>query len=63
LPVAEREALAQRLMRSVDDLPPTAVDEAWVAEAERRFTAWRKGERKAVPAARALRELRKAVRR
>ncbi len=61
LPASEREALAERLMRSLDDLPLSEVEEAWVAEAERRFAAWRRGERQAVPAKRALRELRKAI--
>ena len=62
LPVAEREVLAYRLMRSIDGAPLTEVDEAWVAEAERRFAAWRRGEKRAVPASQALRQLRKAIR-
>ena len=61
LPATEREALAERLMRSLDDLPLSEVEEAWVAEAERRFAAWRRGARKGIPAARALKQLRKAL--
>jgi hypothetical protein len=50
LPVKDREALAERLMRSVNRAPLTQVEEAWVKEAERRFSAWRRGEREGVQA-------------
>jgi putative addiction module component (TIGR02574 family) len=45
LPVKDREVLAERLMRSVRHEPLTQVEEAWVEEAERRFSAWRCGTR------------------
>jgi putative addiction module component (TIGR02574 family) len=59
LPVKERETLAERLMQSLKREPLTQVEEAWVKEAERRFSSWRRGERKGVPAARAFRQIRK----
>ena len=59
LPAKDREMLAERLMRSVNRAPLTQVEEAWVKEAERRFSAWRRGEREGVPAERAFRQIRK----
>jgi putative addiction module component (TIGR02574 family) len=59
LPVKDREVLAERLMRSLKHAPLTLVDEAWVKEAERRFSAWRRGEREGVPMARAFKRIRK----
>ena len=59
LPVKEREALADRRIQSLDDLPMTQVEVAWVNEAERRFSAWRRGERESVPIARAFKQIRK----
>ena len=54
-----REMLAERLMRSVNRAPLTQVEEAWVKEAERRFAAWRRGEREGVPAEKAFKQIRK----
>lgn len=59
LPVKDREVLAERLMRSLKRAPLTQVEEAWVKEAERRFSAWRQGEREGVPVARAVKRIRK----
>lgn len=59
LPVKDREVLAERLMRSVNRAPLTQIEEAWVKEAERRFSAWRRGEREGVPAERAFKQIRK----
>jgi putative addiction module component (TIGR02574 family) len=59
LPVKDREVLAERLMRSVAREPLTQVEEAWVKEAERRFSAWRRGTRTGVSAARAFKQIRK----
>jgi putative addiction module component (TIGR02574 family) len=59
LPVKDREMLAERLMRSVSRAPLTQVEEAWEKEAERRFSAWRRGEREGVPAERAFKQIRK----
>jgi len=58
LPVKDLEALAERLMRSVKRQPLTQVEEAWVKEAERRFSAWRRGKRTGVPVDRELRSCR-----
>jgi putative addiction module component (TIGR02574 family) len=59
LPAKDREMLAERLMRSVDRVPLTQVEEVWVKEAERRFAAWRRGEREGVPAEKAFKQIRK----
>jgi putative addiction module component (TIGR02574 family) len=59
LPTKERELLAERLIQSVEGVPLTEVEEAWVKEAERRFKAWRRGERKGVSAKSAFRQIRK----
>lgn len=58
LPVKDREALAERLMRSVKHQPLTQVEEVWVKEAERRFSAWRRGKRAGVPVDKELRSCR-----
>ena len=39
----EREELADNILRSLDGAPLTAVDEAWVAEAERRYNVFQVG--------------------
>lgn len=59
LPVKDREVLAERLMRSVNRAPLTQVEEAWVKEAERRFAAWRRGEREGIPAEKAFKQIRR----
>lgn len=59
LPVKDRETLAERLMRSVKRQPLTQVEEVWVKEAERRFSAWRRRERIGVPVERVFEWLRK----
>jgi len=59
LPEKDREVLAERLMRSLKRTPLTRIEEAWVQETERRFSAWRRGEREGVPAARAFKQIRK----
>jgi putative addiction module component (TIGR02574 family) len=59
LPVKDREMLAERLMRSVNRAPLTQVEEAWVKEAERRFSAWRRGEREGIPVEKAFKQIRK----
>jgi hypothetical protein len=42
--------------------PLTAVDEAWIAEAEKRFGAWKRKATKTVSAGKALGEIRKELR-
>lgn len=59
LSIKEREILAERLIQSIEGVPLTEVEEVWVKEAERRFKAWRRGERKGVSAKRAFRQIRK----
>ncbi len=59
LPVKDREMLAERLIRSLKHAPLTQVEEAWVKEAESRFSAWRRGEREGIPAGRAFKQIRK----
>ncbi|THJ21440.1 MAG: hypothetical protein CAF45_011440 [Nitrospira sp. CG24E] len=62
LPAMERERLAERLLVQMKHKPLTAVDEAWIAEAEKRFGAWKQKTTKTVPAGKALREIRREVR-
>jgi putative addiction module component (TIGR02574 family) len=59
LPAKDREVLAERLMLSLKHEPLTEVEEAWVKEAERRFSAWRRGDRVGVPPDRAFKQIRK----
>jgi hypothetical protein len=40
LPAMERERLAERLLIQVTKEQLTAVDQAWIDEAEKRFSAW-----------------------
>jgi putative addiction module component (TIGR02574 family) len=63
LPAAERERLAERLLDQMEDERLTIVDEAWVAEAERRFSAWKRKKRKPTSAAKVVADIRKELRR
>lgn len=56
LPEQERAFLADRLLSSLGGGALSDVDMAWVAEAERRYEGYRKGERQVVPAAKVLAE-------
>ena len=58
LPATERERLAERLLVRMKGERLTAVDEAWIAEAEKRFVAWKRKVTKTVSARTALREIR-----
>lgn len=58
----ERERLAVRLLDEIQDGPLTAVDAAWGAEAEKRFSAWKRKVTKTVSAEKALRDIRKELR-
>lgn len=62
LPATERERLAERLLVQMKHEPLTAVDEAWIAEAEKRFSAWKRKATKTIVARTALREIRKKLR-
>ena len=62
LPATERERLAERLLAQMEDERLTAVDEAWVAAAEKRFSAWKRKMTKAISAEKVLRDIRKELR-
>jgi hypothetical protein len=62
LSATERERLAERLLVHMKHEPLTAVDEAWVVEAEKRFAAWKRKTTKTVSARAALRISRKELR-
>lgn len=53
LPKDDRLRLALHLLESVDDravADPKAVEQAWLAEAERRYLAYQRGDDPAIPA-------------
>lgn len=62
LPVQEREALAERLIQTLNKVALTEVEDAWVNEAERRFEAYLRGERKGIPASRVFKQIRRDLR-
>jgi hypothetical protein len=62
LPATERERLAERLLLEMKREPLTAVGEAWVEEAEKRFAAWKQKATKTVSARWALCDIRKDLR-
>lgn len=59
LPATERERLAERLLVQVTKEQPTAVDQAWIDEAEKRFSAWKQKKAKPLIARRALNQIRR----
>jgi putative addiction module component (TIGR02574 family) len=63
LSAEERERLAERLLARMEEERLTAVDEAWVAEAERRFTAWKRKRTRALPADKVVADIRKELHR
>lgn len=54
LPVAERAALAERLIESLDSLDDAETEQLWVEEAERRYHAYKQGRLPARPADEAI---------
>jgi hypothetical protein len=62
LPATERERLAERLLVQMKHEPLTAVDEAWITEAEKRFAAWKRKGSKTISARAGLRDIRKDLR-
>ena len=62
LPATERERLAERLLVQMKHEPLTAVDEVCIAEAEKRFGAWKRKATKTISGGKALREIRKELR-
>jgi hypothetical protein len=59
LPATERERLAERLLVQVTEEQLTAVDQAWINEAEKRFSAWKQKKTKPLGARRALSQIRR----
>lgn len=59
LPLAERAALAEALLSSLDR-PDPRIDELWAKEAEDRLAAFEAGEMEAIPAEEVFTELEQA---
>ncbi len=57
LPPADRAAVAEQLLDSLNDPDQAEIDAAWVQEARRRLKAFDEGTIKATPAAEVFREL------
>ena len=62
LPAAERAALAERLIESLDTLDDAENERLWVEEAERRYQAYRQGSLSARSATEAIQEARSRLR-
>jgi putative addiction module component (TIGR02574 family) len=60
LPVEDRAALAEALLRSMH-LPDEDIDREWMAEAERRLDEVRSGRAAAIPADEVFAEIRKRI--
>lgn len=58
----ERERLASELMAEAEAEPLTEVEEAWVAEAEARYDAWKAGRSQVVEAGDAVAAIRRELR-
>jgi len=61
LPREDRTRLVVHLLESIEERPdadPQQVERAWLAEANRRYQAYRRGEEKAIPAEDVYSELR-----
>ena len=58
LPAAERETLAVRLLSSLDEVAPGAIDPEWVEEIERRYLKYKSGATQAAPARVAIQRIR-----
>jgi hypothetical protein len=58
LPATERERLAERLLAQVTEEQLTVVDQAWIDEAEKRFSAWKQKKTKPLGVRRALSQIR-----
>ncbi len=43
LPLDQRSALAEKLLKSLDELTPEELQQVWAAEAERRYEAFKSG--------------------
>ena len=58
---ADRETLAERLVRSLGGEPANEVDEAWIQEAERRYQDHKSGKTPGIPADRVFTEIRQEL--
>ncbi len=63
LSAAERERLAERLLAQTEGQQLTPVDEAWIVEAERRFSAWKRKKTRPASATKSVDDIRKELRR
>jgi putative addiction module component (TIGR02574 family) len=62
LPREDRARLVMHLLESIEERPesdPRQVEEAWLAEANRRYEAYIRGEEQAIPADEIFSDLRK----
>lgn len=59
LSATERERLAERLLVQVTEEQLTVADQAWIDEAEKRFSAWKQKKTKPLAARRALNQIRR----
>lgn len=59
LPATERERLAERLLVQVTKEQLTTVDQAWIDEAEKRFSAWKQKKTKPLDVRGALNQIRR----
>ena len=63
LSATERERLAERLLAQAEGQRLTSIDEAWVVEAERRFSTWKRKKARPIPMTKAVDDIRKELRR
>jgi len=61
LPAVERERLAERLLSPLARARLTAVEAAWIVEAECRFAAWKHDKRRGIPATKVIAGIRRAL--
>lgn len=62
LPREDRARLAMHLLESIEERPdsdPRKVEQAWLAEANRRYEAYLRGEEQVIPAEEVFSDLRK----
>ncbi len=58
LSAEERELLAERLLATWTEASLTEVDEMWIEEAEKLYSAWKAGRNKGIAAEQALADVR-----
>lgn len=61
LPPEDREALVERLLRSLGQKAVPEIDPAWLAEAERRYREYKEGRVQGIPGARVFEEVRQEL--